>query len=245
MTRAARERWRIQAPVLAVCAGAWILIVALPNGEVMHHAGGGAMMHGASRTFGSWMLMMAAMMSPLVIAPTQHVHNRSFSRRRGRAVLLFLVSYGAVWTVIGFGLMWLISAVGVRASGWAVVVAGLIALMWQVSPLKQWCLNRCHGHRELVAFGAAADVDAVRFGLQHAVWCVGSCWALMLLPMALMRGHEIAMAAAGLWLFAERLERPAAARWGWRGPRKAVRIVVGQAKMVASMNSLRNLPLGS
>jgi predicted metal-binding membrane protein len=245
MTPAARERWRIQAPVLAVCAFAWILILVAPSGEGMHHAHGLAMVHGASAMFGNWILMMVAMMSPLLIAPIQHVHDRSFSRRRKPAVLLFLVGYGVVWMVVGFGLTGITRVVEVRPSGWAVVVAGFIAVVWQVCPLKQRCLNRCHGHRELAAFGLAADVDALRFGLQHGVWCVGSCWALMLLPMMLMRAHVAAMAAVGLWLFAERIERPTAARWEWRGPRKAGRIVVGQAKILASMNALRNLPLGS
>jgi predicted metal-binding membrane protein len=245
MTRAARERWRIQAPMLAVCAIAWMLILARLGGSGAHEADGGAMMQGptwdgAAAMFGSWMLMMMAMMSPLLLAPVRHVHNRSFSRRRGRAVVLFLSGYSAVWMVVGFALV-----IDLGASGWAVVVAGLVAVVWQVSPLKQRCLNRCHAHRELAAFGVAADVDAVRFGLQHGMWCAGSCWALMLLPMLLSSGHVAAMAVAGAWLFAERLERPATPRWSWRVPLKAVRIVLGQAKMASSMYWLRNLPSGS
>ena len=243
MTRAARERWRIQAPVLVVCGVAWGLILDGPSGG-MHHAGDGAMMHRESASFASWMLMLAAMMSPLLIAPVGHVYSRSFSRRRVRAVLLFLGGYGGVWMLAGAGVLQLTSAIGRDALGWAAVV-GLIALAWQASPLKQRCLNRCHAHRELAAFGVAADLDAVRFGLQHGVWCVGSCWTLMLLPMMLMRGHVAAMAVGSVWLFAERLERPASPRWSWRVPRKAGRIAVGQAKMLASMYSLRNLPVGS
>jgi predicted metal-binding membrane protein len=244
MTRAARERWRIQGPVLVICAAAWVMILAWPRSD-MHHADGGAMMPGESATMTSWMLMLVAMMSPLLIAPVQHVYSRSFSRRRWRAVLLFLCGYSVVWMMVGLGVLRFISVTGAVASGWTALGAGLIAVVWQVSPLKQRSLNRCHAHRELVAFGAAADLDVVHFGLQHGVWCAGSCWALMLLPMLLMRGHVVAMAITSVWVFAERLERPAAPQWCWRLPRKAGRIVVGQAKMLASMYSLRNLPVGS
>ena len=107
----------------------------------------------------------------------------------------------------------------------------LIASVWQVSPIKQRCLNRCHAHTELAAFGAAADLDALRFGLAHGVWCVGSCWALMLLPLVVSGGHIAVMAGVSLWLAAERLERPMPPRWEWRGPNKAARILVAQAQM--------------
>ena len=106
-----------------------------------------------------------------------------------------------------------------------------IALIWQFSPIKQRCLNRCHAHAELAAFGPAADIGALRFGLTHGVWCAGSCWALMLLPLLVSRGHVAAMAAVSLWLFSERLDRPMAPRWRLRGPGKAGRIAVAQVRM--------------
>ena len=53
----------------------------------------------------------------------------------------------------------------------------------EVSPIKQRCLNRCHADPEISAFGVAADIDALRFGTMHGIWCAGSCWALMLCPM--------------------------------------------------------------
>jgi len=107
-------------------------------------------------------------------------------------------------------------------------LVALIAVIWQSSPIKQRCLNRNHAHTELAAFGWAADLDALRFGWRHGVWCFGSCWALMLLPMLISRGHIAAMAAVTLWLFAERLERPTPPQWRWHGPDKALRIVIAQ-----------------
>jgi predicted metal-binding membrane protein len=93
-----------------------------------------------------WAQMLAAMMSPLMIAPLRHVQERSFAKRRARAMLLFAAGYMAVWMATGFGLQ-----AAALAARWAaptpLVCLGLaaaIALLWQVSPVKQGCLNRCH-----------------------------------------------------------------------------------------------------
>jgi predicted metal-binding membrane protein len=107
----------------------------------------------------------------------------------------------------------------------------VLAVVWQCSPLKQRCLNRCHSQAQLAAFGATAYFDALRFGLTHGMWCVGACWALMLLPLLVSAGHGAAMAAVALWLLAERLDTPMPPRWRLRGPAKAVRLAIAQAKM--------------
>src|SRR3546814_20852665 len=57
------------------------------------------------------------------------------------------------------------------------LVVGIIALVWQFSPVKQRCLNRGHDHRPLAAFGWRAHRDALLFGSVHGIWCVGSGWA--------------------------------------------------------------------
>ena len=44
-------------------------------------------------------------MLPLVIAPVRHVYDRSFVRRRVRAVLLFLAGYAAIWMAGGVVLL--------------------------------------------------------------------------------------------------------------------------------------------
>ena len=180
-----------------------------------------------------WALMLAAMMAPLLIAPVRHVRDRSFARRRVRAIGLFVAGYAAIWMAAGVILMALAMAVRLYApeSFAALGLAALVALVWQFSPLKQRCLNRGHAHPELPAFGRAADIGVLRFGLTHGVWCAGSCLAPMLLPMLVTRGHVAAMAAVTLWLSSERLEPPAPTRWGLRVPLRAARIAVAQARL--------------
>src|SRR5262249_8142641 len=94
---------------------------------------------------------------------------------------------------------------------------GLIAFVWQASPIKQRCLNRCHSHRPLSAFGVAADRDALLMGLDHGRFCVGSCWAIMLFPMLLPEGHVAAIAAGTLLVFCERLDPARPPAWRLRG----------------------------
>lgn len=188
-------------------------------------------------------LMIAATMLPLMIAPLRHIQERSFAKRRTRATLLFGTGYMTVWMAAGMALQ----AVALAAR-WAepapltcLTAAAVIALLWQVSPAKQWCLNRCHRQPHLAAFGAAADRDAFGYGLANGAACVGACWALMLLPLLLAQAHLLGMAAVTLFILAERLENPAPLAWRWRGPGRALRIVAAQARFHLARRSNREV----
>ncbi|WP_375414469.1 DUF2182 domain-containing protein [uncultured Bradyrhizobium sp.] len=179
-----------------------------------------------------WALMVAAMMPPLIIAPLRRVRDRSFARRRARATLLFVAGYTGVWLAAGVGLE-AVALVALPALPTPLIGLGLaaaIAAGWQISPAKQWCLNRCHRQPRLAAFGAAADRDAFGFGLINGASCVGACWALMLLILCVGPAHVMAMAVAALFVAAERLESPAPLGWRWRGPGKALRIAAARAR---------------
>jgi predicted metal-binding membrane protein len=227
--------------MLALTAAAWILLVAEPRGSALAHCAVAmpaseasfrmllALNPPASLAIG-WMLMLAAMMLPLLIAPVRHVYNSSFARRRGRAIALFVLGYALLWMAAGVMLMALALALRLIASEsfLPIVLALTIAILWQFSPWKQRSLNRCHSHRALAAFGCAADIDALRFGLTHGIWCVASCCGLMFLPLLISRGDKVAMIAVSAWMLAERLERPMPPRWRVRGPGTALRMLVAQ-----------------
>jgi predicted metal-binding membrane protein len=181
-----------------------------------------------------WAVMLAAMMLPVVAAPLRYVRYRSFARRRARAMLLFALGYFAVWMAAGV----VLQAVALAALTITPLPLGgpglAIAVLWQASPAKQWCLNRCHRLPQLAAFGVAADRDAFNFGLTNGASCAGACWALMLLMLVAGEGQFLAMIAMTLQVFAERLETPAPLAWRWRGPGKALRIVVAQVQVVGA-----------
>jgi predicted metal-binding membrane protein len=174
--------------------------------------------------------MIVAMMSPLILQPLRHLQERSFTDRRARATILFVIGYGAVWMTAGAALQTLaiVTRLELRTPGLPLLVGALTALVWQVSPAKQRCLNGCHRRRPLAAFGMAADRDAVVFGLSHGLWCVGACWALMLLPLLCTNAHLLVMIGSAGFLFAERRERPRPLAWRWRGPGGAVRLAVSR-----------------
>ncbi len=246
MTIRNRERTRVNIAVLLVSAGMWVMLLVNPGSLItLAHcpvtdsgASPGSLqmllaMNPVSSLAAGWALMLAAMMSPTLIPPIHHIRERSFKRRRARSVALFVAGYAAMWMAAGGVLIAATLMLNLLAprSYLPAVMVGIIAFVWQCSPMKQRCLNRGHNHSELAAFGIAADLNALRFGVTHGVWCVGSCWALMLLPMLLPQGHFAAMAVVTFVMSGERLERPRPLSWRLRFPGKLMRIVVAQARI--------------
>lgn len=257
MTQDPRELARVRNPVLLLSAAAWIWLLADPGGSLVH-AHCPAMLSGSlplpdllpmllamnppASLAAGWGLMLVAMMAPMLILPISHLRLQSFKRRRPRAIALFVAGYAGIWMAAGGVLLAGALAAGSLAPDSYLPAAGviLLAIVWQASPVKQRCLNRCHAHTGLAAFGVAADLGALRFGASHGIWCVGSCWALMLAPMLLPRGHVAAMAAVAVLMLCERLENPGPPRWRWRGLGKASRIVAAQARI--RLQALRQRP---
>jgi predicted metal-binding membrane protein len=176
----------------------------------------------------SWGLMVVAMMLPLAVAPLWHLRVRTFARRRGRSTLAFIAGYIAIWMAAGIVLQtvalllrWVVSP-PIASAGLAIAAA----LVWQISPAKQWFLNRCHQRPPLAAFGLAADRDAFLFGLKNGAACAGACWALMLPMLLIADGRFVAMIATTLFILAESLESPARLAWRWRGGAKVLRVLV-------------------
>jgi predicted metal-binding membrane protein len=251
VTPEARRRRQIRTPVLVVTALAWAVTVLMP--AVASSAGndpnGMAGMPGMApgspaagtaqpadafsslRAFlAGWPLMLTAMMAPLLIPALRHAYARSLSRRRWRTLTLLVLGYAATWSVAGLALRELTSRLHAAAGSGALAAGMLLAAAWQFSPVKQRCLNRHHAHPPLAAFGRAADQDAVRFGSVHALWCIGCCWSLMLLPLLAGRWQPLVMLAVTLWIWAESFDTPVRPTWRVRLPVKAARIVAGTGR---------------
>jgi predicted metal-binding membrane protein len=162
----------------------------------------------------SCLIMLVAMMTPLLARPIAHLWNHSPARLRAPAIALFVATYAGVWLLAGCVLMAIAVALKAFASAAALPIPALavvIALIWQATPAKQTCLNRCHRLHRLSAFCSAAVWDCVRCGAMTALWCVGACWALMLVPLVLDEMHFATMAGVAAVLFVERQAR--ATRW--------------------------------
>jgi predicted metal-binding membrane protein len=192
---------------LSLCA--WVAI-AFPGGslsQTAHHqlpASPGIPPHW---NLSHWMLMVVAMMFPSLIAPVRITASRSLWRRRNRAVMLFLAGYLVPWLVfglsIGLGISALLSRNWLADSAAAFsIIPGfgfVIAVVWQFTPMKRRALVSCHGSVPIAPRGWRANRDCLRYGLTIGRACVGSCWALMLLPMLFAHnlGLMIAVTALG------------------------------------------------
>jgi predicted metal-binding membrane protein len=149
----------------------------------------------------TWVVMMAAMMFPS-IAPMVLTYARiqRTNRERGRpvvvgATVVFVVGYLVSWTVAGLGFYGVLAAA--RTSdlgplGWEqggrYVAAGVIvaAGLYQLTPLKQACLRKCRDpFMFLLTSWRSGRPGALRMGIQHGIWCVGCCWALMAVLFAM------------------------------------------------------------
>lgn len=138
-----------------------------------------------------WWLMMVAMMVPSA-APTILLYSALNRSQGGWVPLLFVFGYLSVWA--GF------SAIATAAQG-AFAALGLISPMfmtlgtlwlgaavfigaglYQLTPLKAACMNHCRGPvQALTRHRRTGRAAAFRMGLLHGSFCLGCCWALMLL----------------------------------------------------------------
>jgi predicted metal-binding membrane protein len=144
---------------LGLAAAAWFLAVRQMHGMDM----GVATPLGSFAFFVAlWVSMMAAMMLPGAVPA---VLRRA--RAGVRAVPVFVVSYLAVWTLVGLVVFAVYRPHGTAAAGAVAIAAGL----YELTPLKRHFRRRC---RENVGSGVA-------FGL----YCVGSSIGLMLTLVAL------------------------------------------------------------
>src|SRR5256885_5888673 len=146
--------------------------------------------------------MIAAMMLPTAL-PLFRLFDRMVQPRRDYIALLGLLiaGYLAVWAGFGIAAHLLDAAVhaGVRQSewlmlnGWAVGAAVLaLAGMFQFSGLKYRCLDKCRAPFGFIAErwqGPQPWRNAWRLGRDHGLYCVGCCWALMLLMFVVGTGN--------------------------------------------------------
>jgi predicted metal-binding membrane protein len=193
-----------------------------------------------------WLLMTVAMMLPTAL-PVLAVFGRLVGARAhaGRLVAIAVGGYLLVW--LGFGVAAHLIGAGVVAlarrstwlafNGWA-IGAGLllIAGLFQFSRLKYRCLDACGAPLSFVLArwrGRRPAVEALHLGVAHGVFCVGCCWALMLLLFAMGTGSIGWMLALGAAMATEKNTS-----WGRLLARPLGVALFGCAGVVAALNLL-------
>jgi predicted metal-binding membrane protein len=140
----------------------------------------------------AWGVMMAAMMLPSALpviglyAATQR--NVASPVARAVPVALFALTYLALWALTGlpiyFGSLALM-AVGSQTLPYAIAGVLIVAGIFQLSPVKQVCLRHCRSPLGfLLGHWRSGWQGALAMGSQHALYCLGCCWALMVVLVA-------------------------------------------------------------
>jgi len=82
----------------------------------------------------------------------------------------------------------------------------LLAGLYQWAPWKRSCLTHCHSPLQfLTAHWREGIGGAFRMGMYHGIFCVGCCWALMLLLFAAGVMNLWWVAALSVFVLVEKL----------------------------------------
>ncbi len=147
-----------------------------------------------------WTIMMAAMMLP-ALAPTVSLQYMFMQTQtlsimtRAVRISTFILGYLSVWLLFGIPAYFL-AILGVQlifhapivGVGFGIVLF-IVAGLYQMMPLKQYCLTHCNPsvehqlacHRTLSPTGWLSNAKS---GLLHGLFCLGCCGNLMLVLLA-------------------------------------------------------------
>jgi predicted metal-binding membrane protein len=201
-TGAAARRAGPPRVLIGVIALAWVVAVAAQmsgNAELLHHDG---LAH-AGLPLGltlalflvGWQLMIVAMMLPSSLPLIRAFRIASAGQGApGAARAALLGGYALIWSV--FGIAAFLGDLGlhrlVHAWPWLgahpQAIAGSVLILagaFQFSGLKDRCLQECrHPGPFLIAHYGRGTASAFRLGRAHGLFCLGCCWALMLVGFA-------------------------------------------------------------
>ncbi|MER9296521.1 DUF2182 domain-containing protein [Mesorhizobium sp. M0621] len=147
--------------------------------------------------FTMWAVMMVGMMTPSV-APMLLLYAGVGRKARadGRPIAStgwFFAGYLTVWVVfsiVATAAQWLLAHLALLNPSMATdsaVLGGLVLIaagLYQWTPMKGVCLRQCQAPIAFLASHGgfrSAPLGALRLGIDHGVYCLGCCWALMAL----------------------------------------------------------------
>lgn len=182
-----------------------------PYGRYLNHAGLGeldfasglpGLLLPATLYIAGWTLMTAAMMLPTTI-PLIEIFRRLTRQRPDRTPLVILLVFGYLGVWLAFGIVAHLldfalheafeASAWLQANTWVLGAGPLfVAGVFQFSRLKYRCLEKCRAPLSFVMqhwHGDDTRVQALRLGAHHGAFCVGCCWALMLLMFAVGTGN--------------------------------------------------------
>ncbi|MEO8633572.1 MAG: DUF2182 domain-containing protein [Chloroflexota bacterium] len=139
----------------------------------------------------AWIVMMAAMMLPSS-APMLLLYRLSAGDGANGELrtLAFGAGYLLVWAVVG-GVVLIAQrlvemAVSPEVRPYGVAAVLLAAGAYQFTPMKATCLRACQTPADFLVrhWRGGGTIGALRLGLDHGLYCLGCCWALMAVLVA-------------------------------------------------------------
>lgn len=206
----------IWAALLVLTALAWIVTVA--GARTMGNMPG-TMGLALPAFLAMWTVMMAAMMLPSV-APVGALYVRAVRHgSRGAAAALrvsgLISGYLIAWAAFG-----LVAYLAARLAGYlashrpeaapAVGAAVFIVCgLYQITPLKERCLAHCRSPLGVLLHlgNYRGRLRDLRAGLYHGAFCVGCCWALMIVMVMVGVMNLAWMVALALVILIEKVWR--------------------------------------
>ena len=197
-----RDRWLVGGALFVVIALCWAWLV--PMGRDMYGSMNGAAAWMMTDNwdfvhilllFAMWAVMMAGMMLPTA-APALLIYagviRRSAESDRAPAhayafaagYLLVWTAFSAVATVLQVWLAKILLLSPMMETRSRYLAGGLliVAGIFQLTPWKRTCLNACRSPAEfLVRHWRTGLSGALYLGTANGLYCLGCCWALMLL----------------------------------------------------------------
>jgi predicted metal-binding membrane protein len=193
--------------LLLASAAGWISMAWLAGGDQLAHPAS----HSPGHFAAIWLAMLLAMAPLLLVREIGRLWRAGLRRLRVLTIAWFVCGYVGVWMFAGVALSAL--------SGWVtlsierIAVAATLIVLWHCSPVRQRCLNACHRVPSLRVFGAAAQLDALRYGGTTGCYCAATCGVVMLLALLVKEHHLIVMGVAAVVTTLERHLPARRPRW--------------------------------
>ena len=223
MARASGATWRVApdsrvvpAVLVGLAAGGWWWSARMAH-QMSSGMAMGSTMGRTSLSFvafvGGWVAMMGAMMFPAIV-PVVSIFRRAAERGQVAPTPIFVTGYLLVWSAIGVPAYFIWRALdGPIGDGapWAGRLAGVVflaAAAYQVSPLKSVCLRHCRSPMSFFLrqrHNLRRPIGAATAGMSHGLICLGCCWALMAVLIAVGTMQLAWMVALAALIFVEKV----------------------------------------
>jgi predicted metal-binding membrane protein len=142
-----------------------------------------------------WAVMMAGMMlpsaAPLLLLFGAAARRRSVNADAAREIVALAAGYVTMWAIFSvvvtaaqltLAALLIVSPMMTLTSPSVAAALLFLAGTYQLTPLKSMCLRKCQSPVSFLMHRWRSGVGgAFRMGIDHGTYCLGCCWAVMLL----------------------------------------------------------------